>query len=106
MNVRSKGFTLVELLVTIPIFMLIVATLIGFLINLYAGLLIKDARVQIALEAQGALSAIQDDLYFARNFAEAPSAAMTDANGPGGSAAGWTYNTTPITLIVYEMALD
>lgn len=106
MSVRSKGFTLVELLVTIPIFMLIVATLIGFLINLYAGLLMKDARVQMALEAQEALSAIQDDLYFARNFAEAPSAAMTDANGPGGSAAGWTYNTTPITLIVYEMALD
>lgn len=104
---QQSGFTLVELLVTVPIFIISVSVLVGFLITLYTGLLQKDAESQLALEAQQALTAIQDDLYFARNFAEGASAAMVDAEGPGNSAAGWTYDTSPnATLIVYEIALD
>jgi type II secretory pathway pseudopilin PulG len=103
----SAGFTLIELTITIPLFIGIIGVLIGFLVSLYAGLLQKNAGAELALEAQQTLTAIQDDLYFARNFAEAPSAVMVDDDGPGGAASGWTYNTSPNnTLIVYEIALD
>ena len=104
---KQAGFTLVELLVTVPIFIISIAVLIGFLITLYTALLQKDAESEMALEGQQVLSTVQDDLFFARNFAESTSSIMVDADGPGGHASGWTYNTSPNdTLIVYEMALD
>jgi hypothetical protein len=106
---RSKngGFTLVELTVTIPVFVAIILVVMGFLVALYSSLLQKDAEAELALESQQTLTAIQDDLYFARNFAEGASAAMVDADGPGGTALGWSFDTSPnSTLVVYEIALD
>lgn len=104
---RHQGFTLVELLVTVPVFIISVSILIAFLVTLFTGLLKKDAESQLALEAQLALTTIQDDLYFARNFAESASAVMVDSDGPGGTAGGWTFDTSPnTTLIVYEVALN
>lgn len=103
----SGGFTIVELTTTIPILVVTLGVLMAFLVSLYTSLLVKNAEAGLALEAQQALTSIQDDLYFARNFAEAPSDAMVDADGPGGSVAGWTFDSSPnSTLIVYELALD
>src|SRR5690348_11119502 len=98
----GKGFTLVELLVTVPIFIMSIAILIGFMVTLYSELLKKDAEAELALESQQVLTTIQDDLYFARNFGEAATGSVADADGPGGNVSGWDYNTSPnSTLIVY-----
>lgn len=102
---KQRGFTLVELLVVVPIFVLVIAGVISFMVTLYTQLLMREAQAQITFETQQALISMQDDLYFARNFAENPSGAMVDADAPGGSAANWDFNTNPATLVVYDIAL-
>lgn len=106
MKKQHHGFTLIEVLITVPIFMLVIAAAITFLVNLYAQVLAKDARVDMALETQNAFNAIQNDLFFGRNFAAQPNTSMVDVNGPQGTAQSWNFNTSPATLIVYQIALD
>lgn len=104
---RQSGFTILELLVVVPTFLLVIAALIGFLVDLYGQLLVKDSQVTMSLQSQDALNSIQDDMFFARNFAERPNTSMVDAQGPGGTAQGWYFKTTPnATLVVYQVALD
>lgn len=103
---RQRGFTLIEVLITVPIFMLVIAGIITFMVNLYVQILVKDARTEMALEAQTTLNNLQNDLFFGRNFAAQPNGSMVDANGPQGTAQSWNFNTTPSTLIVYQIALD
>lgn len=101
---RERGFTIVELLFAAPVFILAIAAMVSFLVSIHGQMLVKDSQVTMALQSQTALSSIQDDLFFARNFAEEPNAVMVDAHEPSG---GWTHNTSPNnTLVVYQIALD
>jgi hypothetical protein len=86
--------------------MVVIAGIIAFMINLYGQLLIKDSQVTMALQSQSAFNNIQNDLFFGRNFAERPNGMMVDVNGPQGNAQSWYFNTTPATLIVYQVALS
>lgn len=103
---QNSGFLLVELLVAVPIFILVISVIVVFMVNLYAQILIKDGRVAMALQTQNAFNNIRNDLFFGRNFASRPNNVMVDVNGPQGNAQSWYFNTSPATLIVYQVALD
>lgn len=98
----EKGFTIVELLVVLPIYILVVMVTFSSLLSRYGQLLKEAATANLRLEAETSLVVLEDELIFATDFGEVKSSDLTDAYAPTG---GWTYNTNPDTLIIYETAL-
>ncbi|MCE7936223.1 type II secretion system protein [Candidatus Saccharibacteria bacterium CPR2] len=98
---NQKGFTLVEILVVAPIFILVAMGMLGYLIERYGQTLIKSAEVNLMVDAQTITLNLEDELAFATNFGDTLGANLSDPNEPNG---GWTFNTTPNTLIIYEQS--
>lgn len=102
MKQSIKGFTLVEMLVVAPIFILVSMTMLGFLIDRYGALLVNAARVRLVTEAQSMLITMEDELIFADDYLEALDPELNDPNDP---FSGWDFDTDPDTLIISETAL-
>lgn len=102
-TLNQRGFTLVEILVVAPIYVLVAMLMLGLLIDRYGDTLLKSEEANLILEAQSVLRSMEDNIFFADGFGEGLEANLTDANEPSG---GWDWNTTPITLIIDEVALD
>lgn len=98
---RQKGFTLVELLVIAPVVMVTIVIAISFLFSLYGQLIQQAAKLNLQSDAQTILFGLQDDLSFATEFSTTKDSSLTDPYAPSG---GWTYNSTPKTLIVLSPA--
>lgn len=98
----QKGFTIVELLVVLPIYVLVVMVMFSSLLSRYGELLNQAAAVNLRLEAETLLLTLEDELIFATDFGETKSSDLSDTYTPSG---GWTYNTNPDTLIIYETAI-
>ncbi len=99
---NNQGFTLVELLVISPILIVTVVLMMSFLFNLYGQLTQQGSQITMQNQAQTVVFSMQDDIFFASAFANDMSTSLQDAYQPSG---GWTYNTTPQTLIVSTPAL-
>ncbi len=104
MRIRKEqsGFTLVELLVISPIILVTVMAGVTFLFNEYGRVIKQDGQLNLQLEAQDILFGLQDDLWYANQFASDMNGNLTDSYAPSG---GWKSNTTPPTLIVSLPAL-
>lgn len=98
---NQKGFTLVEIMVVAPIFILVAMGMLGYLIDRYGQTLIKSAEVSLTVDAQAITLNLEDELAFATNFGDTLATNLSDPNEPNG---GWTFNTSPNTLIIYEQA--
>lgn len=98
----QKGFTLIELLVISPIILVITVGVVTFLFNEYGGLVKQSAQLNLQLEAQDILFGLQDDLWYANEFASNKNDNLVDTYQPSG---GWTSGTTPPTLIISSAAL-
>ncbi len=100
----QKGFTLLEILIALPIASMLSLVIAGTMFNQYGQLLQGSARARLRMEGEILLLSLEDELLFATDFATAKSNDLVDVNAP--PTPGWTYNTTPTdTLIVYETAL-
>ncbi len=100
---KKEGFTLLEILIALPIASILSLILATTMFNQYGQLLQSSARARLRMEGEILLLSLEDELLFATDFATAKSTDLVDINAPSG---GWTYNTTPTdTLIVYETAL-
>jgi len=99
----QKGYTIVELLIVIPIASILVLLLITALFTQYASTLAETARSRLRTDGQTLLINLQDELLFTIAYGEGLETRLTDPNEPAG---GWDYNTTPQTLIINEIALD
>lgn len=99
---QQSGFTIVELLVVMPIYVLVVMVTFSSLLSRYGELLKEAAAVNLRLEAETSLVVLEDELIFATDFGEVITADLSDAYAPSG---GWKNNTNPDTLIIYETAL-
>lgn len=98
-----KGFTLLEILIALPIASMLSLIIATTMFNQYGQLLQSSARSRLRMEGEITLLSLEDELLFATDFASGKSIDLSDANAPSG---GWTYNTSPTdTLIVYETAL-
>lgn len=98
----QAGFTLVELVIIMPIVSVTLLALTSFMVQQYAELHTETAKANLQLEAETMLLDLEDELLFTTDFANTKSSDLTDSYAPSG---GWTYNTTPETLIVYETSL-
>lgn len=98
----QDGFTIVELLVVLPIYVLVVMVTFSSLLTRYGQLLKEAAAVNLRLEAETSLVVLEDELIFATDFGEVATSDLSDAYAPSG---GWKNSTNPDTLIIYETAL-
>lgn len=98
----QRGFTLVELIVIAPILMLTIVVLMGYLFNQFGQLTQEGARLRLVTDSQLITLSMQDDVFFASSFMTTLNPGLSDAHEPSG---GWTYDTTPQTLIVSVPAL-
>lgn len=99
---KASGFTLVELLVISPIVMAVTVGAVSFLFSQFVSLVKQSAQINLQLEGQTILFGLQDDLWYSNQFASDLNSNLVDAYQPSG---GWTYNTSPQTLIVSSAAL-
>lgn len=101
-SVNQRGFTLVELIVMAPVLMLTIILTMSYLFGQYGQLTQQSAEVNLRVEAQSISFSMQDDIFFATNFASSKNSNLEDSYAPSG---GWTHDTTPQTLIVSTAAL-
>ncbi len=102
---RQRGFTLVEIVIIAPLFIVTALVILSYLVNHYGDLIQKSARTNLKIEGQSILFVLQDQLTFAGGFDETLSdhveSQLSDDFQPAG---GWTFNTDPDTLILKELA--
>ncbi len=99
---NQKGFTMVELLIVLPIVSLIVIIVFNYMFVSYGKMLQENTEANLRLEGETMLLDLEDELLFTTDYAETKSSDLTDPYAPSG---GWTYNTNPDTLIIYETSL-
>lgn len=99
----QKGFTILEVLIVLPIATLITVVLVGALFTSYRDSLAESAKTNLRVDGQTILINLQDELLFTIAYAEELESRLTDPHEPDG---GWTHDTDPQTLIISEIALD
>ena len=102
-NKKQSGFTLIEILVMLPVVSFIITVLVVLAQRSYYTILANNAETNLNLEAQTILFPLQDELLFATDYAETKSSDLNDSFAPSG---GWRFDSNPQTLIVYEATLD
>lgn len=85
-----------------PIMIIAVVMTMSFLFNQYGQLTQQGAQVNLNVDAQNITFSMQDDVFYANTFKQTINSGLSDAFQPGG---GWTYNTTPQTLVISAPAL-
>ncbi len=100
---NQSGLTLTELLVSISIASIIIVSLISILFTQYGSILAESRRADLRTSGQALLIALQDELLFTIEYVHSLHVDLVDDHAPSG---GWTYDTSPATLIIYEIALD
>lgn len=98
----AEGFTLVELLVIGPILMVTVLTVTTFLFNEFGAITQQNSQLNLQLEGQNILFALQDDVWYANAFTSNINDNLIDQYAPQG---GWNSATTPPTLITSTPSL-
>lgn len=102
MRKQEHGFTLVEVLIMAPIMIVTIVLMMSFLFNQYGQLIQQGSQLNLDSEAHNITFSMEDDVFFARAFVQDLNAGFSDTYQPSG---GWTYNTTPQTLIISTAAL-
>ena len=100
---KEQGFSLVELMIALPIISIIVIVLLAALFNQYASTLAESARTSLRASGQTILINLQDELLFTIAYGEGLENRLTDPNEPSG---GWSYDTDPQTLIINEIRIS
>ncbi len=67
-NNQNSGFTLVELLVVIPMVIVIIGIIIGMMVSLVGNVLVSNAKTQTIYDTQDALSQIEQDAFLSTAF--------------------------------------
>jgi type II secretory pathway pseudopilin PulG len=101
-KLHEFGFTLVEIVIVLPIISIILPGMVDFTVRQYSKMHTETSRANLQLEVETMLLDLEDELLFTTEYAQTKSSDLTDTWQPTG---GWTYNTNPDTMIVYETAL-
>ncbi len=101
-DARQKGFTIVEIVIVVPIVSIIAIGIITLVMNMFYQIMANNSRLNLLLESQTVLLSLQDELLFTTNYGEE---IMSDLDDPYEPTGGWDFDTSPETLIVYETSL-
>lgn len=74
----NRGFTIIEMVVIMPIIMLSLAILVSALFGQYAQLVESSAKLNLKVEGQAILIGLQDDIEFADSFGSAIRSDLSD----------------------------
>lgn len=100
---KNSGFTLLEVLIVIPLASVLSIVLASTIFDQYGQLLQNSARARLRMEGEITLLSLEDELLFTTGYGITKSSDLSDSNAPTG---GWTHATIPLeSLIVYETAL-
>lgn len=100
---NSRGFTIAEIAITLPIAALVVLSLMTLLFSQYSAVLAEVQRSNLRTSGQAFLNALQDELLFTIEYGHTIHEDLGDPHEPSG---GWQYDTDPQTLIIHEVAID
>lgn len=101
---NQSGFTLVEMLVVVPITLIVCVVLLSVLVSKNGELYERNARVSLRMEGLNLLDKLQDELTFSNRFNAGLISDLDDPNEPPG---GWDYDSTPSnTLIISLPGID
>lgn len=92
---KNSGFTLVELVIAIPVILVVMGAVMGFLITMLTDFSNQRAKQNLNVSAQTALSQIEADVKLSSAFlTKISDPDFTDTAAPSG---GWTYEGgTPV----------
>ncbi len=99
----QSGYSLVEIMIALPLVSIVVIILVSALFTQYASTLAESARTTLRASGQTILINLQDELLFTIAYGESLEGRLSDPNAPSG---GLTYNTDPQTLIINEISID
>jgi len=99
---KNQGFTIVELVVTIPIISLVALGVVSLVITMFFQIMANNTRLTLLLESQTVLLSLEDEMLFTTNYGETIMSDLHDDYAPTG---GWSFNANPNTLIIYETSL-
>lgn len=91
-----RGFTLVEMLVIIPVVMLTVLTIVAFIVVLTGDVLQSRERTRIVYDVETSLDRIEQDVRLANQFMN--SLAVNSPQGPGSGGATGTFQSSSSLL--------
>ncbi|MCA9328610.1 type II secretion system protein [Candidatus Saccharibacteria bacterium] len=103
-NIQNEsGYTIVELLIAIPLASIVLVVMMSALFSYYINVYAEAARSNLRTSGQALLINLQDELLFTIAYGEHLDVNLSDPYAPSG---GWSYNSSPQTLIINEVALD
>lgn len=93
---NQRGFSLVEMLITITLVSILSLTVANFIANWLQISDIAQARAALLANAENALDKISTDIRLSGNVDQ--NNRWADANAPGGSLYGWQSNSSTLVL--------
>ncbi|HEX6258210.1 MAG TPA: hypothetical protein VFZ48_01890 [Candidatus Saccharimonadales bacterium] len=90
-STKQSGFTLVELIIIVPVAMLTVMAVVAALIALVSDNITTRGELAAIHDAQTALNTIEDDARFAAAFMTVKDSAFSDPYGPDNAGAAWSF---------------
>lgn len=89
---RSAGFTLVELVIVVPIAMLTLMSVVAVMINLVSENISVRGELSAMHDVQQALGTIEADASLTAKFLTTKDTQFSDPYGPDSSGGSWSFN--------------
>jgi len=97
---KNRGFTIIEMLVSLAVATGMIAVLFTVTFDYYVATVKAEVATQMALESQSLLSQLTEDIRLADAIGD--SSSISDPSNPG----GWTTNDPSNIIIVQSPAVD
>lgn len=92
-KLSQNGFTLIELVIIVPIILVSVTYTMKFMIDLYGSSLAKTQKLNLQTDAQTTASTIQNDAFYATSLQSSiPSGSPTPFTDPSPPSSPWKVN--------------
>jgi type II secretory pathway pseudopilin PulG len=104
-NTRSKGFTLVEMLVIAPVVILVIGGIIALMVNLVGDVLVTRDRNAMTYDIQDALDRIEQDTRLSNLFLTT-TGTLTTPQGSNNNFTGTSAFTNTSSLILSANTTD
>ncbi|GAC1391189.1 MAG: hypothetical protein NVSMB46_02780 [Candidatus Saccharimonadales bacterium] len=94
---HQQGFTLIEVLLIVPIAIVAIVGIMSYLFGQFGQLTEQGAQINLQATTQNIIFSMQDDVFFANAFVSTMNTNLVDNYQPAG---GWTNNSIPPTLLI------